>query len=213
MSRGQGNELLNKLEAAGFGGELAQKVIDSKGNALAAEVVRCIVNFGKPAEGFYDFEAKYPESQPTFMTSAYFVSRPGLSVSRDFTSRITAAYPEALVPRGLDGVESFDLARSNYDREVLEYPEMRDEENVREHAFTPDQIAALIDLQPEGVAGKLNRYSNVFFVVGKGGDLFAVFVHWDADYHEWRVSVCELGGIGSWNAGARVFRNTQVLKT
>lgn len=46
MSRGQGNELLNKLEAAGLGGELAQRVIDSKGNNLAAKVVRSIQNRG-----------------------------------------------------------------------------------------------------------------------------------------------------------------------
>lgn len=46
MSRGQGNELLNKLEAAGLSGALAQKVIDSKGNDLAMKVVRLIQNNG-----------------------------------------------------------------------------------------------------------------------------------------------------------------------
>lgn len=46
MSRGQGNEFLNKLEAAGLNDELAQKVIDSKGNDLAAKVVRRILNGG-----------------------------------------------------------------------------------------------------------------------------------------------------------------------
>jgi hypothetical protein len=46
MSRGQGNELLNKLEVAGLSDEFAQKVIDSKGNDLAAKVVRLIQNGG-----------------------------------------------------------------------------------------------------------------------------------------------------------------------
>jgi hypothetical protein len=46
MSGGQGNELLNKLEVAGLSGELAQRVIDSKGNDLAAKVVRLIQNGG-----------------------------------------------------------------------------------------------------------------------------------------------------------------------
>ncbi len=44
MSRGQGNEFLNKLETAGLNGDLAQRVIDSKGNELAAKVVRLIQN-------------------------------------------------------------------------------------------------------------------------------------------------------------------------
>lgn len=40
MSRGQGNELLNKLEAAGLCGNIAQEVIDSPGNEKAKQVVR-----------------------------------------------------------------------------------------------------------------------------------------------------------------------------
>ena len=46
MSRGQGNELLNKLEAAGLSDELAQRVIDSKSSELAVKVVRLIQNGG-----------------------------------------------------------------------------------------------------------------------------------------------------------------------
>lgn len=42
MSRGQGNELLNKLEAAGLNDELAQRVIDSKANDLGTKLVRFI---------------------------------------------------------------------------------------------------------------------------------------------------------------------------
>ncbi|MEK7193431.1 MAG: hypothetical protein AAB652_01435 [Patescibacteria group bacterium] len=40
------HEVLLKLEAAGFTDELAQRVIDSKGNDLAAKVVRLITNGG-----------------------------------------------------------------------------------------------------------------------------------------------------------------------
>lgn len=42
ISRGQGNEFLNKLEDAGLYGQLAQKVIGSKGNDLAIKVVKFI---------------------------------------------------------------------------------------------------------------------------------------------------------------------------
>ena len=46
MSRGQGHEVLNKLEAAGLNSHLCQKVIDSKNNELAMKVVRLIENGG-----------------------------------------------------------------------------------------------------------------------------------------------------------------------
>ena len=42
MSRGQGNELLNKLEEAGLRGPMAQLVIESKNNGLAEKMVECI---------------------------------------------------------------------------------------------------------------------------------------------------------------------------
>lgn len=44
MSRGQGNELLNALEAAGLVSALAQKVVGSKDNELAKKVVQFIQN-------------------------------------------------------------------------------------------------------------------------------------------------------------------------
>ncbi|MCH7529720.1 hypothetical protein IIB50_01230, partial [Patescibacteria group bacterium] len=40
------HEVLLKLETAGLNDELAQRVIDSKGNDLAAKVVRLIENGG-----------------------------------------------------------------------------------------------------------------------------------------------------------------------
>jgi len=46
ISRKQGNELLDKLEAAGLGSPLSQKVIDSKDNELAKKLVRLIQNNG-----------------------------------------------------------------------------------------------------------------------------------------------------------------------
>lgn len=46
LSVHQEHEVLLKLEAAGLNDELAQKVIDSKGNNLAAKVVRLIQNGG-----------------------------------------------------------------------------------------------------------------------------------------------------------------------
>ena len=46
MSRGQGHEFLNKLEAAGLSSELAQKVVDAKNNELGQKVVKLIEDYG-----------------------------------------------------------------------------------------------------------------------------------------------------------------------
>lgn len=147
----------------------------------------------------------------TFVTAEYFTTRPGLWVSDEFMSRITSAYPEALVPRGLEGVESFDLESNLSDQDILS--QMGGEVEVRKCAVTPDQIVALIDLQPNGKPGKLlsNGYTNLFYVVGVGGTLFVVDVRWNAGLHEWNVSVCRLGEVGGWGASDRVFRNTRTF--
>ncbi len=42
IGRGQGNELLNKLEAVGFQAELAQRIIQSKNNALAEDLLKVV---------------------------------------------------------------------------------------------------------------------------------------------------------------------------
>ena len=150
----------------------------------------------------------------TFLTSDYFVTRPGLLVSDDFKSRITSAYPDPMVLRGLERIESFDLTKDSSDEAILARPEMGGIENVRKHAFSPDQIAALIDLQPEGKAGELitNGYANLFYVVGRGGKLFVVCVDWRASCREWGVLAWKLDEFGHWCAGRRVFRNTRVFE-
>jgi len=149
----------------------------------------------------------------TFLMGKYFTTRSGLWVSSDFRPRITSAYPEALVPQGLGGVESFNLESNSYDRDII--VRMNGEGEVRKHAFTPDQVAGLIDLQKNGESGRLlaNDYSNLFYMVGKNAVLFVVIVDWDAGNRGWDVYAWELDEHGSWYAGDRVFRNTRVLES
>jgi len=149
----------------------------------------------------------------TFLTGKYFTTRSGLWVSSDFRSKITSAYPEALVPQGLGGVESFNLESNSYDRDII--VRMNGEGEVRKHAFTPDQVAGLIDLQKNGESGRLlaNGYSNLFYMVGKNAGLFVVNVAWYADDRKWGVYAWKLGEVGGWYAGDRVFRNTRVLES
>jgi hypothetical protein len=143
-----------------------------------------------------------------FNASKYFVTRQGLWVSSDFTSRILPAYINPMTKRGLDGVNSVDLPRNMYDSEIItEY--LGGEEQARKNAFTLDQIAELVDGQRNGEAGVLlnNGYANIFYVVGKDGVLFAVPVRWRSPDRQWRVDAYELDGHGDWIAGSRLFRN------
>ncbi len=147
----------------------------------------------------------------TFVTATYFIDRPRLWVSPFFFNRIASSYLEALVPRGLDGVESFDLTRLKNDSQILTYREMGGEQRVRQYAFTPDQVAALIDLQPNGEAGRLltNGVPNLFHVVGESKILFVVSVSWGKG--RWCVVPWYPGESGRWAADCRVFRNTRIF--
>lgn len=197
VSLGLAHHFAGAFGRAGGTAEMLQQAADNR------SVMQQIVELLRPTTD---------DANPRFTTSFFFHTRPGLWVSDDFTSRITLAYPNLIVRRGLVGIESFDLTNNLLDKTILARSEMGGEENVRKHAFTPDQICDLMTLQPEGSAGKLltNGFANLFYVVGKDEVLFVLFVGWDADNRRWRVVAWKLGENGIWHAGCRVFRNTQV---
>lgn len=142
-----------------------------------------------------------------FDSAKYFVTRDGLYVWPEFTQRILPAYRDPIVRRGVEGVDSVDLPRNMYDREIVaEY--LGGEEEARKHAFTPDQVADLIDAQWGGKPGILlnNGYANILFMLGVNGVLFPVIVLWSSDRGEWNVNACGFDGV-HWSAGRRVIRN------
>ncbi len=144
-----------------------------------------------------------------FNPSEYFVTRDGLMwVSSDFTSRILSAHNKPTEKRGLEGVTHVDLRKNMYDHDIIkEY--LGGEEEVRKHAFTPDQIADMIDKQKKGERGKKllgDGYTNIFYVVGKDEVLFAVHVGGDFGDRHWSVNAYELD-MDDWSAGGRIFRN------
>ena len=149
----------------------------------------------------------------TFVTTTYWVIDPAckLWVSSEFTQRITTAYPDPILHRGLEGVTHFP-SKSSDNKNIAEMGGM---EEVRKHAFTPDQIADLRDKQMSGEEGQLltNGYWNLFYVIGKGGVLFVVGLYWDRDDGEWHADAWLLVENDFWNSDYRVFRNTLVLET
>lgn len=157
--------------------------------------------------GEYQLNPVAQAAGDTFDSAQYFVIRPGLYVWPEFTSRILPAYVGVLQIRGVKGFDSVDLPRNMYDSEIIaEY--LGGEEEARKHAFTPDQLADLIDEQKGGTSGVLlnNGYANILHMIGVGGVLFPVDVGWDSDYSHWGVRAYRFSDV-RWRAGSRVLRN------
>ena len=148
----------------------------------------------------------------TFSTTKYFTTRPGLEVSDEFTHKIVRFYPNLINHRGFEGIKSFNLRMASCDSEIIARYEMGGEENVYKHAFTPDQVADLINLRSNGMAGILlnNGHANLFYVVADEA-LSVVSVYWHAFVLRWEVSAWGLGERCCWNPGDRVFRNTRTF--
>ncbi len=151
----------------------------------------------------------------TFVTAAYFVTQRGkLWVSWCFTMRITAAHLGALVPRGIEGVEKFlDLPHKDYpNRKIIS--DMGGEASVRKYAFTPDQLADMIDTQPNGIDGPMltNGHANIFYVIGVDKIMFGVEIRWRSHRSGWRVRAWDPMSSSEWSAGGRVFRKTRLRR-
>lgn len=179
-----------------------------------ATILRTIQNAKKVPGGFaklQDFTKTLAATAVAggFITATHFVTSEKLYVCPGFTQLITANYTEPLVKRGLEGIEkAFDLARNMSDTEII--AELGGEEEMRKYAFTPDQVADMIDIQPGGSPGAMltNGYANIFYMIGVGGALFAICVCWGHGRHRWRALTYRLGERGRWPARCRVFRNT-----
>lgn len=146
-----------------------------------------------------------------FNPRTYFKNRDGLYVWDTFFERILSKQPTTMPYRGLEGVTSEMLQRNMYDKEIIDEL-LGGMEEVRKHAVTLDQIAAKIDLQPNGEDGELlnNGYANIFYVLD-GDVLSAVNVDWLSDHCKWFVNAWPLDGGGYWYAGDQVFRNTTLV--
>ncbi|MBI5078215.1 MAG: hypothetical protein HZB11_02535 [Candidatus Yonathbacteria bacterium] len=144
----------------------------------------------------------------SFNPSAYFVKpRKGLWVSKSFQKYALAGQRDLLSYRVIADVTNQTLARDMSHQETFE-EFLGGAEKARTHAFTLDQLATLLRLQPNGEDGALlnNGSANIFYVLTKG-DFFSVSMLWDSVQSEWCVYGWPTNGHGHWDAGDRVFRN------
>ena len=140
-----------------------------------------------------------------FGSRSYFKTHQGLFVGKSFTEHLLLKI-DKIPYRGLEGVTSHVLVRNMYDKEIInEF--LGGMEEARKYAFTLDQIATMIDLQPNGEDGYLldNRNANLFYLLAKE-ELFGIDVFW-TPCHDWHVRAWPLGSQGKMCADSRVFRN------
>ncbi|MEI7749555.1 MAG: hypothetical protein WCJ25_00970 [Candidatus Moraniibacteriota bacterium] len=141
--------------------------------------------------------ATVPKRTESFTAERWYQGRKGLYVSGSFAycfdlraRKLVTSAPERLYVASL-------LKANAYDRDIRkELPE--------NHLSTLEDIAALIEAQPDGKSGILltNGYMNIFYVEGKNGKVFAVSAYWCTDVRAWRVDdwMLDMFCDGNWNA-------------
>lgn len=208
IGRSQGNELLNKLEAAGMGSGMAQAVIGSKGNALAMALVAFLqVEIAKLMQFLhYVGAALIPANAGGEKVGDFFTTRPGLYVWSDFTNRVIGSlFANIIKPISGAHLPYYDLKDSATDFDIEK--DLGDGFIFEDVEVFLSYLKSLISAQWGGKSGVLlnNGNANLFYV-RVGGVVLTVHVFWDADCGLWDVYVYSRDEI-RWGAGCRAFRS------
>lgn len=149
-----------------------------------------------------------------FDFNTFFTSRPGLYIWNDLRNRIGPKYPNPIPYTSIENLSAFTIIVDSIEQEGMRNSEVFEKlggkDTVRKHAVTMDQIAQLITNQWSGKSGVMlnNGHTNIFYVVGKNDELFAVSVSWhSSDRNEWFVGTCQLVEDIMWTHGYQVFSN------
>ncbi len=145
---------------------------------------------------------------PSVNIKDFFQTSDTLFVDPDFTSWILGNLSDEIPKNKAELVKAFDLSENMSDSQITLHAKTLGFD-PKSHPLAPDQIKEMIEAQPNGTEGEMltNGYSNIFYVVGKDGVLFAVRVRWFSGNGQWRVYAYRLDQGGEWRAGDRVFCN------
>lgn len=200
------HEFLLKLEVAGLNDDLAQKVIDSRGNKLARRVVG-LIGGEKPKETqstppYHILRPVAPTVQPATYSfradETFFAKNAKVKIvyrGGDFAKWFRGKEESVFVRE----LEPFMLVKSASDHEII--ADLGGDEKAE---VALSEIWRLMERQPNGEKGKLlvNQWANVFYCKDVSMALRAVFVYWNGD--GWCVDASSVDGRG-WNVGYQVF--------
>lgn len=144
-------------------------------------------------------QATVPARTKPVSVAEFYQTRPGLYVYDTFAGRLDLGARQAVDSAPVRPYVASLLKANAYDTDIRkELPDT--------HLSTLEDIAGLIEAQPNGQSGLLlnNGWANIFYVEGKNGEVFAVFVDWYSDRHEWLVVDYELDEFVKWDAASQV---------
>lgn len=145
-------------------------------------------------------QAIVPARTKSFSAAAFYQTSTGLYVSGTFADRLDLNARQTVDSAPERPYVASLLKANAYDTDIRK-------ELSEEHLSTLEDIASLIEAQPDGKSGLLlnNGYANIFYVEGKNGEVFAVDVRWYSLLRRrWGVSDWELDEVGDWPAGHQV---------
>ena len=187
----------------------AQLVIE-RGDALKVEIERATINALKKLGSRYPVlaettllkpvaQATVPARTKPVSVAEFYQTGSGLYVYDTFAERLDVNARQVVDSAPERSYVASLLKANAYDKDIRkELPE--------DHLSTLEDIAGLIEAQPNGKSGFLlnNGYANIFYVEGKNGEVFAVSVYWLSAYRGWLVYDWRLDESGEWDAGCQV---------
>ncbi|AKM83969.1 TPA: hypothetical protein DCZ46_01395 [Candidatus Campbellbacteria bacterium] len=140
----------------------------------------------------------------------FFVTRRGLEISRYFRGSIlSVAKKIAILPS--DETDHYSILKSMKDTEIRKIiGEKCVYEDASKFCFA---LANMINKQPKGEEGILliDGNVNIFYVRGKNGVVFVVYVYWRVVAMRW-AAACDLFDCGCWSAKCRVLYKRLLTK-
>lgn len=181
-----------------------------RGNELKAAIERAAINALKQLSSRYPVLAEtrllkpvgtstVPARTKPFNAAEFYQTGPGRYVYDTFADRFDLSARKTVDSAPERPYVASLLKAKAYDGDIRK-------ELPGTHLSTLEDIAGLIEAQPGGKSGFLfsNGYTNIFYVDGKNGEVFAVRVRWYSDNRKWSVSDWKLDEDGRWDTGNQV---------
>ena len=139
----------------------------------------------------YHFLKPVTEAVTAVFDPRSLLERKDIWLSPEFINSILSVAEPFQPTDDLPAPRGFDLVEPANDSDIRsEFP--------KDHVYGVNEFCwrlyKMTEAQPSGTFGILlnNSFANIFYVVGKGGEVFAVSV-WDGGRRRWNVYCCRLG--------------------
>lgn len=169
-----------------------------------AKVLRVGLPKEKGQNRQYHFLKPVAEAVATIFDPQLLTAREDIWMSPEFIEQILSVAETFQPTDDLPLPIGFDVVEPGNDTEIRsEFP--------KDHVYGASEfcwrLSKMAGAQPNGASGTLlnNGYANIFYVIGKGGEVFAVRVYWNSDRRQWDAHCYRLVEGDRWLEGRRAF--------